>query len=315
MGQFADKVEISPLSTSPLIPDKDLFKTGQFCLNCTKDCSPVSIAKAPMDAQALSETLLLNTQSVLHAIDEIIQQADITPSHGNQDINVQILKHIIPQLRASYHREDQRLTTAKTEHHKIWLAIGINAIYYCINDDAINNNTLEWSVINQSDSGMLIRSDSKNYPDIHIGDFLGVFESNLPAKLAIVRWLYTDSDHIISIGLEFQLGQAMAVTCLPYGENSSILSILLPGVNDSRQLDTLITEKGVFSPNRILQIKNNHKSFSVTIETLISSSFNYEQFSYNVDEDSKQDSSAEWYENENDNKIDNDSNTGGIRFS
>ena len=109
------------------------------------------------------------------------------------------------------------------------LANGFEAIHYSLahND---GNHTTEWFVCNHSTSGLMARCSKTNLPDLNIGDFLGVFEADLPPKLATIRWLQIDNNESVDLGLQLHPGNPAAIYLSPQGKTTETKGLYLPPI-------------------------------------------------------------------------------------
>lgn len=164
------------------------------------------------------------------------------------------------------------------------LANGFEAIHYSLahND---GNQTTEWFVCNHSTSGLMARCSKTNLPDLNIGDFLGVFEADLPPKLATIRWLQIDNNESVDLGLQLHPGNPAAIYLSPQGKTTETKGLYLPPIEEIRQEQTMIVGKGGYSPNRTFHVKDDEKTYTIVTQKLLNYSLNYEQFNYAVKKD------------------------------
>ena len=278
MKKFTTQVEISLLTEKQQNTTSDFLMTGHFCLNCASDHPPTAMVKTSLDIRKQTTTRLLNTQPVLLAIEKIFIRAAQSASRAAFDLDIQLLKKIIPQLNTSYERKYQRLPSIHTR--KIHIANGIDDIHTCLKENQVNG-AIEWLINNQGSGGIMASRDSDGCYNIHIGDFVGIFEQDLPVKLASIRWLNIDNNGSTHIGLELLPGHPTAIFCLA-DNNIEYPTLLLPADEDLKQPDTLIAEKGLFSPKRLLKLKGDDEPYSVSVDKLINHTFNFEQFSFTI---------------------------------
>ncbi|PHS70989.1 MAG: hypothetical protein COB23_01665 [Methylophaga sp.] len=278
MDKLADKVEITSLTKKQIAATSDFLMTGHFCIDPASDKLPIALTKTPTEIRSLAQTRLLNTQTILHIIGDIIQHNSLD-GQNIHEIDVQLLKKILPQLNTTYEREFHRLPAAKNRY--ITVAIGIASIHAHI-CELPSEDTVIWTVLNQGEGGLLTSSsEDRDDKPLRIGDFIGIFEPDMPIKLAEIKWLQMTRDDITAIGLEYHLGEPTAVTCTADNEDSSYPALLIPE-HDRIHQPTLIAEKGLFSASRGLTIINKDKPMTITADTLIENAFNYEQFSFTI---------------------------------
>ena len=278
MSKFTDHVEISLLSDKQKKATSDFLMTGHFCLDCTEDYSARVMSKTTPEVRKQPHTRLLNAQPVLLAIEQIFKQA-AQSAQSAFDLDIQLLKTIIPQLNTSYERKYQRLPSV--HDRQINIADGVNNIHSCLTAEHLNDAP-EWVMSNQGSTGIMASKESKGSYDLHIGDFMGIFEPDLPVKLASIRWLNIDNDGFSHIGLELHPGHPIPVSCLSSDNNKEYNALLLAKDDELKQAARLISEKGLFSPKRQLKVKGDDEPYKISIEALIDHTFNSEQFSFTV---------------------------------
>lgn len=279
MADYADKAEISPLINKHKNAPNEFLMTGYFCIDTTSDHIPTALAKTSIEKRRSPQARLLNTQPVVKAMEQLFQQAELPANRGMYDLDIKILQQVIPQINTSYDRQFHRLPNIK--NRQINLASGVSAIHNCLN----NNNfeyTDKWIIHNQSSAGMMASREVDDCHQLHIGDFIGIFDPHMSPSLAITRWLCTDHLGVTQIGLEIYPGLPVAVTARPKDGSEIIQGLLLPEDRDIRQPSYLIVEKGGYSTNRILHITEGEKGYTISATSLIDNTFNYEQFRFKI---------------------------------
>lgn len=280
MAKVADKVVIAPLNEHQKGKDSTAL-AGNFCLDCASDHIPIPLHHVEHIRRQLPETRILNPQGVLFAIENIFEAAASTKTMGAYDLHIQLLKKVAPQFNATYERQYQRL--AEVEPRPIRLVNGLTAIHHCIQQIDFDDDLVsEWTVINQGSGGLKAKCDKPPGMQLNIGDFMGIFEAGLSPRLATVRWLHIDNNNTLEIGLHLHPGDPSAGDLLPDDQAQIIPCLMLPAIDALDQADTLIVEKGVYSPQRRLQLKNGDQTNTIKIEQLCDYSINYEQFSYRI---------------------------------
>jgi len=116
----------------------------------------------------------------------------------------------------------------------------------------------------------------------NIGDFIGIFEADLPPQLATIRWLQIDNNDTTQIGLEIQPGSPKAIVISPKGSTAEIECLTLPPIEEINQQETMIVAKGNYSPNRFFHVKDEEKPYTIVTQKLLNYSPNYEQFNYKI---------------------------------
>ncbi|MFW5451463.1 MAG: hypothetical protein ACKE9I_07685 [Methylophagaceae bacterium] len=279
MGKLTDKIEITPLSHKQTKATSEFLMSGNFCIDYTSDHLPTPLTKTATEKRSLPQTRILNTQGVLLAIEQVFAKATKTVGPGSYDLDMQLLKKIIPQINTSYERKYHRLPSIK--HRQINVANGVLIIHKGLNDSNLSE-TLEWTMINQGSGGMMASRDSEGCRQLNIGELMGVFEHKLPPKLGTIRWLHTNNNGILQVGLDVHADHPIAVSYTPEGDSKLQRGLLLPDENDPKQSMTLIVNKGIYSTNRVFHIIEGAEEYTVSADKLIDNAFNYEQFSFTI---------------------------------
>jgi hypothetical protein len=240
---------------------------------------PIALHYLATDKRQLTETRMINPQGVLLSIEQVFQAAASITGLIAFDLGVQILKHVLPQFNANHQRQFQRLTSIPPR--KIRLACGITAIHHCLNNDEADSAT-EWIVSNLGTAGMMVRCAKKQVKAPTVGDFIGLFEQGLSPRVATIRWLQIDSNDTLRIGLQIYPGIPSAIHLTADGKTAVSPALLLPKIGDINQDETIIVAKGVYSPQRLLRVKDVEKSYAIVTQQLFDNTLNYEQFSFKI---------------------------------
>lgn len=279
MGKMADKVEISPLTSHQKDSSNTTVLNSSFCIDCTSDHLPIPLHHMAADKRQLAKTRMINPQGVLLSIEQVFQAAASITDLVAFELDIQILKRVLPQFDANYQRQFQRLATVP--HRQVRLADGITAIHHCLNNDDSDFAT-EWTIRNQGTGGMMVRCDKKEVKTLTVGDFMGLFEHGLSPRLATIRWLQIATDDTLMIGLQIYPGSPSAVHLTVDGKTTVSAGLLLPKNDDTNQDETIIVEKGVYSPQRLLRVKDVEKNYAIVAQQLLNNTLNYEQFSFKI---------------------------------
>jgi len=279
MAKMADKVEVNILTPHHKAAKSTAILTSYFCIDCTSDLLPIPLHHMSQDKRQLAETRMLNPQGVLLSIEQVFQAAASITGMVIFDLDVQLLKRVIPQFNANYQRQFQRLASVPTRQVK--LADGITAIYDHLNQ-ANSDSLTQWTVGNQGSGGMMLRCDKKETVPLNIGGLMGVFEQNLPPRLATVRWLQTDHNDTIQIGLQSRPGTPRPIHLTADNKTTVMIGLLLPKMDDIKQDETIIITKGIYTPNRVLRVKDAEKTYTIMADKLLDNTLDYEQFSFKL---------------------------------
>lgn len=278
MDSMADKVTLNPLTETQKQSSAGFLGRGSFCIDCSGDQLPIAINKITDKLRSSDLTRVFSTHVILEDIEKIFKKYANT-NRSSYDLDFKLLKKIIPQINSTYERKYQRLPIVK--HRPIHLTYGVNSTYSSLqNQDS--QDSIEWHLMNEGTLGMMVSRDSDSERRLNIDELVGLFEPDKPAQLATIRWLHTDNNETSLLGLEIQKGEPTAVTFTVDGETQILYGILLPENNDLKRAKSMIVEKGVYSKNRILRIKQDDQAYIIKADDLMVNGFNYEQFSYKV---------------------------------
>ncbi|HEC72765.1 MAG TPA: hypothetical protein ENI26_00140 [Methylophaga aminisulfidivorans] len=274
MAQFTDKITISPVGDRQIHTNSSFLLLGNFCIDAESDSSPKMTAKTSLLTRSLPTTRLVNVQAALKAIKDLFDdRRHIHQTPFMSELN--LLKRIIPQLDTTHERLFHRITS--NEHRNASISLGLAAIHaHMEHTDSVS---LSWQLANQSTGGLMAKRPSQSCYNLNIDDLVGIFEQDFAVKLAVVKWLHIDVNADIEIGLELIQGQAKAITCIPEDEGEPYQALHLT-IDSPNASPLIITERGVFSPGRILTIQGLEKPLKVVSNGLVKNSFNHEIFNY-----------------------------------
>ena len=274
MEKMADKIEVTLLSDKQIKANSQLLLASNFYISCSNDQAPQPLSSISIEDRALPQARLINTYPVLQIIDDMAKSAQ----KGTHNLDFQLLKKITPQIDASYQRKYERIPSI--EPRLVNITSGVVSIHHCLDSNDFSKSQ-EWTIGNQSDGGIMASRNSDRYHQLNIGDFVGVFEADSAPLLTVIRWLHTDKN-TTHIGLELHSESPTAVTFTPDGGTEVYQGLLLAELENSKQGQTLIVNKGIFSDNRIFRIKDGEETYSITAETLLNHTLHFEQFSFKV---------------------------------
>jgi len=267
LAAFTADVEIRLLTERQIGITNDFLLSGHFCVDTISDELPKAMAKTPQKIRASSNTRLLNTQP---ALQKLLQLSHQQPAVFNA-IERQLIQQITPQLNASYERRFHRLPVAKPR--KVAVFLGLSAVHQALRFP--QQKAVEWwDMLNEAETGVMLMRQVTSQQN-HIAQLVLLAEENA-VRLATLEWFCVDQRQHAQMGLELIGASPTPSTCSPVGASQSFLSIVL----NNREQTTLITEKGVFSPERNLRLKTASDVLLIEAGQLINSTLDYEFFSY-----------------------------------
>jgi hypothetical protein len=276
MEKMAKHVEMELIPKKEIQINSSLLMTGHYCVDCETDHHPTPMSKTEADVKEKPATRLFNTQPVLLAIEQIFKKTAQTASQGAFDLDVKILKKIIPQLNTSYERKYNRYPI--TDDREVYLASGTAEIHQNVKNNTATD-TLKWKVHNHHVNGMMLSRECVGVKHLDIGDFIGILETNEPTQLAIIRWLHIDRNDFIYVGVEVFTGEPISIICTTE-QSETIIALMVPENKDAKLDSTIIGDKGLFSPGRRLRISGDDEPYIIGANELVENTYNYEQFTY-----------------------------------
>lgn len=279
LSQFTDKIVIVRLNEHQSKVNSRFLLLGHFCIDALQDHCPQPMHKIPREIRASETSRLFDAQAVLKSIETTLREAKSHRTHTIMSAELRLVRHILPQLNTSYERRFQRIKQEIDEHIKITL--GLESVHQSLQGNLVN--ALDWQLVNLSNGGMMAKRAHADCYHLNIGDFVGLFDSHQNVTLAVIKWLQIDINNDVQIGLERIIGKPEPVMCQPVDEQEQHPALLLQtDIVTQANTKIILTEKGIFSPNRKIQISGQPTTYSITANGLIDSSLDYEIFNYNL---------------------------------
>jgi hypothetical protein len=264
-ADMLDKVAITVIPPQQQVIENTFLLTGYFCIEVQTDQAPKALTKTPHLIRVVADNRMLQTQDVL----TVLGQKLIPTRKQENTLDLQLIRHVLPQLAANYQRQSPRKQL--TESGNIEIVYGFQNIV-----DFLNGATtaLKAVVVNHSEHGSLLHiANCKDNIDV---DELILLKMPSKLQLATICWFCSDWLNNGQAGLSLIEGDPEMVTCQP-----KIGNLLYPGLQLNTQSPALITQKGVFSPRRQLIVFNaNGKTMNVETKDLFSATLDYERFTY-----------------------------------
>lgn len=279
LSQFTDKIVIVRLNEHQSKVNSRFLLLGHFCIDALQDHCPQPMHKIPREIRASETSRLFDAQAVLKSIETTLREAKSHRTHTIMSAELRLVRHILPQLNTSYERRFQRIKQETDEH--IQITLGLESVHQSLQGNLIN--ALDWQLVNLSNGGMMAKRAHADCYHLNIGDFVGLFDSHQNLTLAVIKWLQIDINNDVQIGLERIIGKPEPVMCQPVDEQEQHPALLLQtDIVTQANTKIILTEKGIFSPNRKIQISGQSTTYSITANGLIDSSLDYEIFNYNL---------------------------------
>jgi hypothetical protein len=277
LADFTQPLKIEALQEKHITSTSSFLLTGYFCIDGQSDAHAERLVSTTKAIRQQNTSRLLDLQGLLQHLKLYFADPDIIRKES-YDTDLKLLKKVMPQLNTTYERRFHRELTVKNRHAQV--AVGVAAIHrQCIAD---NEPIGTWRIINQSEIGLMLKTDLEDVPALNIGEMVGLFENNKKPKLAQIRWLQIDVHGQPHMGVELALDEPVPVTCMPDGEAIEFKALLFPA-DKPDDPNLMLAERGLHSPKRQLRIKKGDETpYLVRVEELLSYTLDYELFQYKL---------------------------------
>ncbi len=269
MEQLVASVDIA------VLPEDKEAVAGHFYINCLSDRAPTASVLYKFDSQSRPPALVMDTKPALVMVDLLFQRSYSSDVMAQQ-VNIELLKQLVPYLNTSYQREESR--TQLEPGQQVFLSLGLEVIHQCI-AQANRVASLEessskqaWDLVNKTSSGYLVtRKGIASQQELFVGDLVGFFDMNekkqvMVSRVGFIKWLKTDQHDQTKMGLGLIDGDPISVHIgVQQEEAITQLALFLPEINRTHQPASLIVEKGVVAEGLTLNIKPHRKRFIFTM--------------------------------------------------
>ncbi len=288
---------------------------GYFIINTKEDLQPVPYSKFETSL-ANQNHLLLDANSLRNIVQNYLQ---ILGSGKTTDKKFILSRHtaktLLVVLSKSWGLTPKRYLPRKASARKIDVAFGINACYYFLNDendmaqkaDAYQNSVIfveeddpelrqsatykseQWEASDQGSGGYCISNTGQSTTSVRVGELV-CLKSNTDNlmnnwALGVLRWYMVRQQNNYKAGIQILSSHAQVITIKALTGGPAICVIRRGFLTDDPKTGsnvTVITSRGLYVPQRELEIVHRDKTYRVTAENLLESSANFEQFSYKI---------------------------------
>ncbi len=308
LREWRELSEINSFSTS----DKT---DGLFVINLNSDNGPIpyikfNVAKASDKHRIISAVKL---QSVIKQL----QKDMLTGKDVSKKINISsyYLENILDIAGKAWGNPPKRGSARKTKSGQMNLSHGLNNIYFFLNDEkefklsrsdpddidtgaAFNQIAAvktdykkeSWTLVDASSGGIAITRSEKPLEALRVGDLVGLSldEKNLPKetfRIGILRWLLVKQNKIYKAGLEI-INKVVS----PAGLKSLTGSLadkeyrrcFITGNPEKVRTFTIIAGKGLYQPDRILEVDYRNRQYQGKIINKIESTTCFDHFEFKL---------------------------------
>lgn len=290
---------------------------GVFVINLGIDKGPLPYIKFNR-TNASGKHRLLITEKLLVTIHNHLQQIEKSGVAGTGLVlSEYYAEHLLDIVGKAWGMPPKRYFPRKAKSGCLNLAHGINGIYYYLNDEQdfaaddisgneeiITENPVPlstqgkndykkepWQLVDTSGGGFAITHEGKPENTIRVGDLVGISldEAHYPKetfRAGIIRWLLVRQGKIYKTGVELINQQIFAGSIhAVYGNlNESTLrrAILTGQPGDKREI-SVITSKGLYNPDKKLEIRYGDHTFPCTISKRLESTTCFDHFAVTLD--------------------------------
>ncbi len=283
---------------------------GYFLIELDSDKPPRFIGSRSIDP-ALSGGILFDTTELsrhLHKTEAAIE-AKAPQAHDRVRLlaRLQILRRVLRQWAIAPQRVFQRIPS----HSLVEMALGLPAVVSHLNEAAgavskellalrnpvqsmgwqVEPQTLpmslsSWQVINESPGGFAVRAVAVSDEQVHAGDVVALHAQHGPWLVASVRWLQTDDNNGIEMGLQILSSKAIPALIRPLSPDASqayLPALLLPEIPTLQQPARIAASKGTYIPMHELTVITPAEEKKVRALKLIEQQMGYDLFEYQQD--------------------------------
>ncbi len=306
LGDWTEMVELTPFK-----PVAD--PSGYFVLNLNSDNSPLPYAKFNLE-NANVHYRLLDTNKLLGMIRQYINASEAKRKEAGLQFSSYYADFLLRIIEKAWGLPPKRYFPRKPKTGQIQLMHGINTTYYFLNGEkdftrpvtdhdenteeaAITTTSITsshraepWSLVDTSGGGIAVTRDDKPRSGVRVGDIVAMkLDENSTSldtfRAGILRWLLVRQGKIYKAGIQIiNLPVVSAAIRASHGNHSEreFRRAILTG-NPSKQKDfSVITNKGLYLPDRELEISFNGRLFKAAVSNMIESTTCFEQFNLKV---------------------------------
>lgn len=286
---------------------------GYFVVNIKEDMQPAPYSKFNTNL-ANQNNLLLDTNSLGNIVQNYLR---ILESGKVTDEKFLLSRHtaktLLVILSKSWGLPAKRYFPRKVTVGKVNVATGMNACYYFYNNEhdmtqkvytsrtsdiSVEEDEPEllqsatytsdpWELSDQSSGGCCISTSGHPIKPIRVGDLVGLQSCANNAQnswvLGVLRWLMVRQQNNYKAGIQTLSSHAHPITIKALSGSPVICEVRRAFATDDPNTGakvTVITNGGLYAPQRELEIVYKDKVLHVTAENLLESSISFEQFSY-----------------------------------
>lgn len=286
-----------------------------FVVNLTSDNGPLAYEKFNK-AKASANHRILSTSKLVSAINTLLKDLDADKDISDKvNISSYYREHILTVLSRAWGNPPKRSSARKSKSGQLNMAHGLPSIFYYLNDEHefnMSNNSsdeatdvaafnvdktspadyqkVNWQLADASSGGVAVTRPERPGEILRVGDLIGMSldEKNLPKetfRVGILRWLLVKQNKLYRAGIEIINKQIY-----PAGLRSKSGSMaekeyrrcLITGNPAKTRTLVIFTSKGLFIPDRLLEINYRNKQYQGKITGMVNSTTCFDQFNFQL---------------------------------
>jgi hypothetical protein len=286
---------------------------GMFVVNLKSDARPVPYNKFNIQ-RASDNHRLIDANSLLSIVKEQRNSLE-SDQAGNNDLVLSPYhaKSLLDTMLDFWGTPALRRSKREPDSSKMYISCGINSIYFHLNnqeefdmpqqemDESSNVAVItnipqhtetmatyydleEYQRVDTSNCGLAVSRTGKPSASIRVGDLLGLHSPSDKNRIqvGIIRWLMVQQNNY-RIGIKI-IGEHVSAAAVRAIEGNGIDCEYRRAVlADESALGgnvSLIANKGLFNPDRAMELAQENDNQQITATQLIESTVNIEQFNY-----------------------------------
>lgn len=242
---------------------------GFFCIDLDADSTPVKFSK---DAVARGEVMrIIDARPVMEKISSADEETD------------ELTNKISPHLQAKDLQRKKRYTA----DGNIKLAVGVEDIHALLSVHKHHKGKapqlMEWSVVNESAGGFMLRSQTVDAEAIKVDDIVGIEDAGQRLMVAIVRWLRSEGTSTVGMGVEFIPAEVEPVLCKfmsAVGEEQFVGGLFLPRIKKLNLASSLMLPTGYYEYQKTVTLFVGEREMEVRMDRSISQTSGSDWFSF-----------------------------------
>lgn len=242
---------------------------GFFCIDLVADSTPVKFSK---DVVARGEVpRIIDARPVMEKITSTVDEKN------------ELASKISPHLQA---RDMQRKKRYAADG-KVRLAVGVENIHALLSARLHRKGKapglLDWSVVNESAGGFMLRSQTAGPDAVSVDDMVGIEDAGQRLMVAIVRWLRSEDTSTVGMGVEFIPAEVEPVLCRfmsAVGEEQFIGGLFLPRIKKLNLASSLMLPAGYYEFQKTVTLFIGEREMEVRMDRPISQTRSSDWFSF-----------------------------------